>query len=82
MQGAFGASNVAVQGVDYPADVNGAISGAQAPKSAAGAMNMAMMAQKVQTSCPSSKVMLAGYSQVSFHLLRRERLNLVMMTGC
>jgi cutinase len=60
----MGANQVAVQGVNYPANVQGAISGATNPKGAAGAMNMAMMAKKVATACPNSKVVLAGYSQV------------------
>lgn len=64
MIAAFGAQMVAVQGVNYPADVQGAISGATNPKGAAGSQNMAMFAQQVASACPSGKVVLAGYSQV------------------
>ncbi|KIW05457.1 uncharacterized protein PV09_03346 [Verruconis gallopava] len=60
---AFGANNVAVQGVNYPADIAGAISGATDPQGATGSKNMAMFSQKVATACPSSKVVLSGYSQ-------------------
>lgn len=60
----LGAEQVAVQGANYPADVAGAISGATNPKGAQGAQNMAQFAQQLATSCPSSKVVLAGYSQV------------------
>jgi len=61
MKAAFG--NVAVQGVNYPASIQGAISGATDPKGAAGSMNMAMMATAALAACPNTKVVLAGYSQ-------------------
>ena len=62
----MGADVVAVQGVDYPADFAGAISGATNPRGAQGAKTMAQLAQKVVADCPTSKVVLAGYSQVCF----------------
>jgi cutinase len=61
----MGADQVAVQGVTYPANVAGAISGAQNPKGAQGAKTMANLAQQVAANCPDSKVVLAGYSQVN-----------------
>lgn len=64
----MGADAVAVQGVDYPANVAGAISGATNPRGAQGAKTMAQLAQKVATDCPNGKVVLAGYSQVGFHV--------------
>jgi hypothetical protein len=70
MQTAFGADQVAVQGVNYPASIAGAVSGALNPKAAEGSQNMAMFAQQLATSCPQSKVVLAGYSQVSCFVLR------------
>jgi cutinase len=64
MMAALGAGQVAVQGVNYPADIPGAVTGALDPKDAAGSKNMAMFAQMVATACPNSKVVLSGYSQV------------------
>jgi cutinase len=60
----MGADQVAVQGVNYPANVAGAISGATNPRGAQGAKTMANLASKVAANCPDSKVVLAGYSQV------------------
>ncbi|QDS71838.1 hypothetical protein FKW77_009838 [Venturia effusa] len=60
---AFGADKVAVQGVDYPADIVGAVSGATAPQSAAGARNMVAMVRKLEKECPQTRVVLSGYSQ-------------------
>lgn len=59
----MGADQVAVQGVDYPANVAGAISGATNPRGAQGAKTMAQLAQKVAAACPDSQVVLSGYSQ-------------------
>lgn len=63
MKASFGANNVAIQGVDYAADIVGAGTGAIAPKDAAGAKNMVAMVMKVAAACPNSKVVLSGYSQ-------------------
>lgn len=63
MQKAFGADKVAIQGVDYAADVAGAGTGALAPQDADGAKAMVALVMKVASSCPSSKVVLSGYSQ-------------------
>jgi cutinase len=59
----FGAANIVSQGVAYPADWNGAMSGAVNPKAAEGAREMASMATKVLKECPESNVVLSGYSQ-------------------
>lgn len=61
MKAAFG--QVAVQGVNYAADVTGASSGALNPKNAAGSLNMAKLAQMARTKCPKTKIVLSGYSQ-------------------
>ncbi|CAD0013281.1 unnamed protein product [Aureobasidium pullulans] len=63
LESAFGANNVATQGVTYPADVAGAISGALNPGSAQGARTMASLTQQALSKCPDTKVILAGYSQ-------------------
>ncbi|KAG9584463.1 cutinase-domain-containing protein, partial [Aureobasidium melanogenum] len=63
LESAFGGDNVATQGVTYPADVAGAISGALNPGSAQGARTMASLTQQVLSKCPDTKVILAGYSQ-------------------
>lgn len=55
--------DVAVQGVNYPADVTGATEGAISPKSAQGATNMAQLTNQAIQKCPNTKVVLAGYSQ-------------------
>jgi cutinase len=61
MKQAFG--NVAIQGCNYPASVSGATTGAEDPKDAAGALNMAMFTNMALQQCPSTKVVLSGYSQ-------------------
>jgi cutinase len=63
LKAAMGNSKVAVQGVNYPANVAGAISGATNPAAADGAKNMAMLANKAIAACPNTKVVLSGYSQ-------------------
>ena len=63
LESAFGQNNVATQGVTYPADVAGAISGALSPGTAQGARTMASLTQQVLGKCPDTKVILAGYSQ-------------------
>lgn len=56
-----GAQNLAVQGVDYPADIPGFLAGGDA----AGSQTMAQLTQQAVTQCPQSKVLMAGYSQGS-----------------
>ncbi len=54
-----GTKNVAVQGVDYPASVAGFAAGG----SPDGAAVMARLANETMTLCPSTAVVLSGYSQ-------------------
>jgi cutinase len=63
MKTAFGNKTVAIQGVNYAADIAGATSGATDPKDAAGAKNMAMLAMMATVTCPNTKIVLSGYSQ-------------------
>lgn len=55
----MGAANVAVQGVAYPADIPGFLAGGDA----AGSQVMAGLVKKAATACPSSKIVMSGYSQ-------------------
>ena len=63
LKSAFGDDNVAVQGVDYAADASGAVTGSISPGQADGAKKMTQLAQQAASSCPTSKVVLSGYSQ-------------------
>ncbi|OIW27750.1 cutinase [Coniochaeta ligniaria NRRL 30616] len=54
-----GNGNLAVQGVDYPADIAGFLAGGDAT----GSKTMASLVQQAMTQCPSSKVVMSGYSQ-------------------
>ncbi|KAH7412618.1 cutinase [Cadophora sp. MPI-SDFR-AT-0126] len=54
-----GAQNLAVQGVDYPANVRGFLAGGDKKGSA----QMAQLVQQAMTSCPDTQVVMAGYSQ-------------------
>ncbi|CZR62626.1 related to cutinase precursor [Phialocephala subalpina] len=54
-----GAGNMAVQGVDYPADIPGFLAGGDK----AGSALMAKMVGQAMTQCPNTKVVMAGYSQ-------------------
>jgi cutinase len=56
-----GAANVAVQGIQYPADVPGFLAGG----SAAGSKLMAQMVGQVRAACPDTALVMAGYSYVS-----------------
>ncbi|KAF2644326.1 cutinase precursor [Massarina eburnea CBS 473.64] len=56
---AMGADNVAVQGIDYPADIPGFLAGGDK----AGSALMAKMVGMVMTACPDTKLVMAGYSQ-------------------
>ncbi|KAI9167888.1 Cutinase [Paramyrothecium foliicola] len=55
----IGASNLAVQGVTYAANVAGFLAGGDA----AGSRTMASLAQRAVTQCPNTKIVLSGYSQ-------------------
>ncbi|KAF2499055.1 cutinase precursor, partial [Lophium mytilinum] len=55
----IGADQLAVQGVDYPADVAGFLAGGDA----AGSKLMAQLVGQAQTQCPDTKVVMSGYSQ-------------------
>ncbi len=59
----FGENNVFSEGVEYPADWNGAISGAINPKGAKGAVALTSMVKKTLQDCPKSNIVLCGYSQ-------------------
>ena len=62
MKAAF-PNQVAVQGVDYPADIAGATSGALNPDAAQGAQDMASKAKMASANCPNTQIVLSGYSQ-------------------
>ncbi|KAK8179040.1 cutinase, partial [Phyllosticta citribraziliensis] len=49
------------QGIQYPADGGGIAT--EVAGSGPGSSAMAQMAQKMSSSCPSSKIVLSGYSQ-------------------
>lgn len=53
-----GAGNVAVQGIQYPADVPGFLVGGDKGGSAL----MAKMVGQVRAKCPDTKLVMAGYS--------------------
>lgn len=54
-----GTGNIAVQGVDYPADIPGFLAGGDK----AGSALMAKMVGQAMTQCPNTEVVMAGYSQ-------------------
>lgn len=54
-----GADNLAIQGVDYAADIPGFLAGGDA----AGSQLMAQLVQQTVEQCPQSKVIMSGYSQ-------------------
>ncbi|KAF2162193.1 carbohydrate esterase family 5 protein [Zasmidium cellare ATCC 36951] len=56
---AVGAQNVAVQGVDYPADIPGFLAGGDQDAS----QRMAQLVQLAERQCPSTSIVLSGYSQ-------------------
>ena len=62
LKSAMGANNVATQGVNYAADIAGAVTGEINPGTDAGAKNMQMFVNQVTGNC-TTKVVLAGYSQ-------------------
>lgn len=54
-----GPQNLAVQGVEYAADIPGFLAGGDAT----GSQTMAQLTQQAITQCPTSKVVMSGYSQ-------------------
>lgn len=58
---AIGTENLAVQGVDYAADIAGFLAGGDA----AGSKLMAELVGQAITQCPDTKVVMSGYSYVS-----------------
>jgi len=54
-----GTNNLAVQGVTYPASVQGFLAGGDAN----GSQLMAQLVGQAQTQCPNTKVVVSGYSQ-------------------
>ncbi|KAF6806941.1 cutinase [Colletotrichum sojae] len=59
LAGMVGADNLAVQGVEYPADIPGFLAGGDAN----GSQEMANLAQQAIANCPGSAVIMSGYSQ-------------------
>ena len=55
----IGADNIAVQGVDYPADVVGYLVGGDA----GGAQTTASLLKQAASYCPDTQIVLSGYSQ-------------------
>ncbi|TDZ15104.1 Cutinase [Colletotrichum sidae] len=51
--------NLAVQGVEYPADIPGFLAGGDA----SGSQQMAQLTQQALANCPGSSVIMSGYSQ-------------------
>lgn len=58
---AIGDANLAVQGVDYAADIAGFLAGGDA----AGSKTMAGLVDQAIAQCPDTKVVMSGYSSVS-----------------
>jgi cutinase len=56
----MGAASVAVQGIEYPADIPGFLAGGDK----AGSALMAKMVGQVRAKCPNTALVMAGYSSV------------------
>jgi len=64
LQTKFGVNEVNAQGINYSADIAGAITGGMSPTSSAGSKNMANLAKDVINQCAGkTNVVLSGYSQ-------------------
>ncbi|EOD51797.1 hypothetical protein GTA08_BOTSDO09527 [Neofusicoccum parvum] len=63
LEAAIGADKLATQGVTYPADIAGTFIGSVSPGQAQGSQFCAQMVKKAISSCPETKIVLAGYSQ-------------------
>ena len=63
LKNALGSSAVAVQGVDYPADVAGTVTGQVTPQLALGSIDCSNKVASVLSFCPSTRIVIAGYSQ-------------------
>ena len=59
LAGDIGASNLAVQGVNYGATIAGFLEGGDP----AGSTLLAQLVVQAQTQCPNTKVVISGYSQ-------------------
>lgn len=59
----MGAASLAVQGIDYPADIPGFLAGGDKTGSAL----MAQMVGQVRAKCPDTALVMAGYSYVLHH---------------
>lgn len=57
LEAILGEQNVAIQGVDYKADIPGYLIGGDP----AGAMNLAAEANEAATKCPNTQIVLSGY---------------------
>ncbi|KAF2423503.1 cutinase, partial [Tothia fuscella] len=63
LQRKFGAANFQSQGISYPASIDGAVSGAINPAGAPGSKDMTKKAKAILERCPTTNIVLAGYSQ-------------------